>query len=216
MPGDGRCREDFAEDGKDFGNAKRLLEAARFARAVGRRLDKIAGHVNDHGLVNAGGVEDLLRGFVAGERMAVGDKIDVAKQDVVAAFADKLNGADGRGGGVDMEAVGGEAFLEQHADALFVVEDKDGAAGEDACVDGTNRRGERGCGAVDGVGRRCSRWTRRRRGRIFVDREREKDSERGAADRQCLNVDGTAVLANDRGTNADPGSRNSYRDCRTA
>ena len=40
-----------------------------------------------------------------------------------------------------MKAVGGEAFFEEHADTFFVVEDEDGAAAEDASVDGANRCG---------------------------------------------------------------------------
>src|SRR5262249_29655498 len=150
--GDWSRGENFAENREDFGNAERFLEAARFVRTGWCWLDEIAGHENDDGLVDAGGGEDLLRGFLASERMTVGDEIDIAKQDVVAAVADKLHGADRSGSAVDVEAVGGEALLEEHADAFFVVEDEDGAAVEDGGFERANRRRQSRRGAVENSG----------------------------------------------------------------
>ena len=161
-------------------------------------LDEIAGHVNDDGLVGAGGGENLLRGFVAGERVAVGDEIDVAEQNVVAALANELDGADGSGGAVDVEAVSGEAFFKEHADAFFVVEDEDGTAAEDAGVERANRCGKSGRGAVENSEAADSGC-----GGIFFDRERKKHGEGGAADGERFDVDGAAVFTNDRGANAE-------------
>jgi hypothetical protein len=53
--GDWGGGENFAEDGEDVGDAERFLEAARLVRTGGLWLDKIAGHVNDDGFVDAGG-----------------------------------------------------------------------------------------------------------------------------------------------------------------
>ena len=94
--GDGGGGENFAEDGEDFGDAERLLEAARFVGTCRGWLNEIAGHVDNDGLRGAGGGENLLGGFVAGERVAVGNEVHVAQEDVVAAVAHELDSADGR------------------------------------------------------------------------------------------------------------------------
>src|SRR5580698_1476853 len=192
---DGGRREDFAEDGEDVGDAEWLLEAARLVGTGGLWLDEITGHVNDDGLVDAGGGEDLLGGFLSGERMTVGNEIDIAQENVVGAFAHELDGADRSGGAVDVEAVYGEAFLEEHADAFFVVEDEDGAAAEDAGVEGANRCGKsrRNAAVERGV----------RVGRIRFSDNGQEDGECGAADGKRFDVNGAAVLADDRGADAE-------------
>src|SRR5580698_7943693 len=85
--------ENVAEDGEDFGNAERLLEAAGFVGAGVGGIDEVAGHVDDDGFAGACGGENLSGGFVAGERVAVGGEIDVAEKNVVAAIANELDGA---------------------------------------------------------------------------------------------------------------------------
>ena len=119
----------------------------------------------------------IVLGIFGFQRFGDGGEIDVAQEDVVAAIADELDGADGRGGAIDVKSVSGEAFFEEHADAFFVVEDEDRLAAEDTGVERTDGGRKSGRRTVENAGRGL-------RGRFFFSGERQENGKRGAADRE--------------------------------
>src|SRR5215472_2739837 len=219
-----RC-EDFAEQGKDFRDAEGLLQEGGFpsGRSFRPGIGQVAGHVDEGGLRRSGGGEDLRGGFAAVDKKAARGKMQVAEKNVVRgapraasrtlrlvtramspvgrrlAIAGKASKERERffdgGGTVHAEPLGREAFVQELAQAFFVVEDENTAALEDF---------KRGRGSVDGVPRGCRGNGRRAKrtglgwsGGLLGKRGRKENGEGRTARGKRFGFDDPAMLAND-------------------
>ena len=168
-----RC-EDFAEQGQDFRDAEGLLQEGGFPsdRSFRPGIGQVAGHIDEGGFRRSGGGQDLRGGFAAVDKKAACGKVQVAEKNVVRgaprvarrtlslvrralglvrsrlaiareASKQRERFFDG-GGAVHAEPLRGEAFVQELAQAFFVVEDENAAAFEDF---------DRGRGPVQGIPR---------------------------------------------------------------
>ena len=91
------------------------------------RFHELAGHEDDDGFARARGGEDEVCCTSATNDCATGGKVQVAEQQIVAAAARQGESFFRGGSAIHTEAVSGEAFLEQHANAFFIVKNENGA-----------------------------------------------------------------------------------------
>ena len=169
-----RRRKDFAEQGKHVRDAEGLLQKAGFAarRSFRPGIGQVAGHVDDGRLLRTDGGEDLGGGLAAVDKKAASREMQVAKKNIVGAalgpvslagrtlglvaslFASVRKAFEERerlfegGGAVHAEPLGGKAFVQELAQAFFVVENENAAALEDFDRGRSSVRGVRGkCGS---------------------------------------------------------------------
>ena len=141
-----RC-EDFAEQREDFRDAEGLLQEAGCPprRSFRAGIGQLTAHIDDSGLRRTGGGEDLRGSFAAVDKKAARREMQIAEKNVVRAAPPIASLARralcpvssrlaiggkalkerecffGGGGAVHAEPLRGEAFVQQLAQAFFVV-----------------------------------------------------------------------------------------------
>ena len=100
------------------------MEPGRVAGLRGGRIDEVAAHENHYRLVAARCGKDLLGGFLPTCRKPARGQIQIAENYVVRALPGQLDGFAGTRRAVNVHPLGGEPFIEQHTDALFVVQNQ--------------------------------------------------------------------------------------------
>src|SRR5208337_3585080 len=111
---------------QDIRNAEGLLQGVVSAQAAAATLftDDVAGHEDDFGAVGAGGGPEALGNAIAVGVGTGAGELQITKNGVELVAENEAEGLFRGSGAFDLEAVCGEALGEEHADALFIVEDE--------------------------------------------------------------------------------------------